>query len=184
MANAVDDFGMDDSILLPRRPTATQTEPTAASAPTSNAAPSAAASAATESRFKTSSLQLAEIDTPIVIQTLDMGKAVYLWCGTGQPALTDMIAAVPAPSSIASGCQTAGAGTSATNGSIREPTATVLFGTLGTDKDEAESVAKLLSQRLGKMVYLCWRVPDDLPPLTKLEVQRAALQHCQAKWQC
>jgi hypothetical protein len=92
---------------------------------------------------------LGSVDVPIGIHSLDVGRAVYVWVGTGVPRLSELVAAVPK----------AGSGGGAGGGAGAPAAASSLLSSGVCDRDEAEAFGRLLAARTGKMVYLAWCVP-------------------------
>jgi hypothetical protein len=113
-------------------------------------------------RIRTQAITLMGVDAPAVVQSLDMGKAVYVWCGVGEPRLADLVAAVPGGA--------AGAGLSSTP----------LMSAGVSDADEADSFARTLTLRLGRVVLLSWGLPASLPGAARVEAQHAVLAHLTA----
>jgi hypothetical protein len=123
------------------------------------------------SRVRAHTISVFGHEEPFGVHSLQLGRAVYVWCGTGTPRLAELVAAAPPPAA------TAGTTSSTTSTSAGSASSLLMSSGLG-DRDEEEAFGRLLARKLGSMVFLSWNVPPErYDTEVRMELQRAVLAH-------
>lgn len=123
----------------------------------------------------TGELNILGYDPKICIRTLDLGNAIHIWCGVDSAkggALGDLIASVPL--------------TVKGKAPTYELPVSLLVASDDVHpnvRDEAESLSRLLTNKLGKFVLLSWNIPfpeqGGVPMDQRAVLQKAVVDFCQ-----
>jgi hypothetical protein len=133
------------------------------------------------SKIRSETVLLEGQDQPAGILSLDLGKSVFVWVGMGSLDLGELLVSAPQMTSAppsASASVTAN-GSSAPAQGIQSSASSLLGSGVG-DSDEADSFARELSRRTGKLVYLSWGVGESVPSEYHLVIQQTVLKHLAA----